>query len=155
MVGTNWGAGTFPYWAFSRSGSRNRLGINPTSNCIANVRDASESSRICARVFGLVLLIGCGNAAALFTRTPGSHHIATELPKTPLSPHLAQNPHRNSGSQVVHFACPQFAVQLAHKDLFLMRPLVGWKRIAGQYGVGVGTIYRVALEGSKIREKVS
>jgi DNA invertase Pin-like site-specific DNA recombinase len=32
---------------------------------------------------------------------------------------------------------------------------VGWKRIAAQMGVGAGTIYRVALEGSKIREKVS
>ena len=31
---------------------------------------------------------------------------------------------------------------------------VGWKRIAAEMGVGVGTIYRVALEGSKIREKV-
>jgi len=31
---------------------------------------------------------------------------------------------------------------------------VGWKRIAAKMGVGVGTIYRVALDGSKIREKV-
>src|ERR1700724_1092874 len=31
---------------------------------------------------------------------------------------------------------------------------VGWKRIAAEMGVGVGTIYRVALEGPKIREKV-
>jgi DNA invertase Pin-like site-specific DNA recombinase len=31
---------------------------------------------------------------------------------------------------------------------------VGWKRIAAEMGVGVGTIYRVAQEGSKIREKV-
>jgi DNA invertase Pin-like site-specific DNA recombinase len=31
---------------------------------------------------------------------------------------------------------------------------VGWKRIAAGMGVGVGTIYRVALEGSKTREKV-
>jgi len=31
---------------------------------------------------------------------------------------------------------------------------VGWKRIAAKMGVGVGTIYRIALEGSKIREKV-
>jgi DNA invertase Pin-like site-specific DNA recombinase len=29
---------------------------------------------------------------------------------------------------------------------------VGWKRIAAE--MGVGTIYRVALEGSKTREKV-
>src|ERR1700732_4666608 len=31
---------------------------------------------------------------------------------------------------------------------------VGWKRIAAEMGVGVGTLYRVALEGSKIRERV-
>jgi DNA invertase Pin-like site-specific DNA recombinase len=31
---------------------------------------------------------------------------------------------------------------------------IGWKRIAAEMGVGAGTIYRVALEGSKIREKV-
>jgi hypothetical protein len=31
---------------------------------------------------------------------------------------------------------------------------VGWKRIAAEMGVGVGTIYRIALEGSKIRERV-
>jgi DNA invertase Pin-like site-specific DNA recombinase len=31
---------------------------------------------------------------------------------------------------------------------------VGWKRIAAEMGVGVRTIYRVALEGSKIRERV-
>jgi DNA invertase Pin-like site-specific DNA recombinase len=31
---------------------------------------------------------------------------------------------------------------------------VGWKRIATELGVGVGTIYRIALEGSKTLEKV-
>ena len=31
---------------------------------------------------------------------------------------------------------------------------VGWKRIAADLGVGVGTIYRVALNGSKTQEKV-
>jgi hypothetical protein len=31
---------------------------------------------------------------------------------------------------------------------------VGWKRIAAELGVGVGTIYRIALDGSKILEKV-
>ena len=30
---------------------------------------------------------------------------------------------------------------------------VGWKRIAARMGVGVGTIFRLAREGSKIREK--
>ena len=31
---------------------------------------------------------------------------------------------------------------------------LGWKRIAAEMGVGVGTIYRVVLEGSKTRKKV-
>jgi DNA invertase Pin-like site-specific DNA recombinase len=31
---------------------------------------------------------------------------------------------------------------------------IGWKRIAAEMGVGIGTIYRVALEGSETREKV-
>ena len=31
---------------------------------------------------------------------------------------------------------------------------VGWKRIAADMGVGVGTLYRLAGEGFKIREKV-
>jgi DNA invertase Pin-like site-specific DNA recombinase len=31
---------------------------------------------------------------------------------------------------------------------------VGWKRIAAGMGVGVGTIYRVALDGSKSPQKV-
>jgi DNA invertase Pin-like site-specific DNA recombinase len=31
---------------------------------------------------------------------------------------------------------------------------VGWKRIAAEMGVGVGTIYRLARDGSKIRGRV-
>jgi DNA invertase Pin-like site-specific DNA recombinase len=31
----------------------------------------------------------------------------------------------------------------------------GWKRIAAEMGIGVGTLYRLAREGSKIQEKVS
>ena len=31
---------------------------------------------------------------------------------------------------------------------------VGWKCIAAEMGVGVGTLYRLTLEGPKIREKV-
>jgi DNA invertase Pin-like site-specific DNA recombinase len=30
---------------------------------------------------------------------------------------------------------------------------LGWKQIAAEMEVGVGTLYRVALEGSKIRER--
>ena len=32
---------------------------------------------------------------------------------------------------------------------------VGWKRIAAEMEIGVGTLYRLAREGSKIRERVS
>ena len=31
---------------------------------------------------------------------------------------------------------------------------IGWKRIAAEMGIGVGTIYRVALDGSKTPQKV-
>jgi DNA invertase Pin-like site-specific DNA recombinase len=31
---------------------------------------------------------------------------------------------------------------------------VGWKKISRDIGIGVGTLYRLAREGSKIREKV-
>jgi DNA invertase Pin-like site-specific DNA recombinase len=31
---------------------------------------------------------------------------------------------------------------------------VGWKRIAAEMGIGVGTLYRLAREGSKIQERV-
>ncbi len=31
---------------------------------------------------------------------------------------------------------------------------VGWKRIAAEMGVGVGTIYRIALDGSKIQQRI-
>ena len=31
---------------------------------------------------------------------------------------------------------------------------LGWKKISRQMGIGVGTLYRLAADGSKIREKV-
>jgi DNA invertase Pin-like site-specific DNA recombinase len=30
----------------------------------------------------------------------------------------------------------------------------GWKKISREMGIGVGTLYRIAREGSKMREKV-
>jgi hypothetical protein len=30
----------------------------------------------------------------------------------------------------------------------------GWKKIAAELGVGVGTLYRLALDGSKIQQRV-
>jgi DNA invertase Pin-like site-specific DNA recombinase len=41
-----------------------------------------------------------------------------------------------------------------HRIATLRAKGVGWKRIAAELGVGVGTIYRVALDGSKTREKI-
>ena len=45
---------------------------------------------------------------------------------------------------------PKSTVPLAHKKLFLMRPLASGS--LGKMGVGVGTIYRAALDGSKTWE---
>jgi hypothetical protein len=39
--------------------------------------------------------------------------------------------------------------------VFLRAQGVGWKRIATQMSVGVGTLYRVAVEGSKTQQRVS
>jgi len=48
--------------------------------------------------------------------------------------------------------CPHF--QRHEEDCSAARTAVGWKCIAAEMEVGVGTLYRVALEGSKIWEKV-
>ena len=40
-----------------------------------------------------------------------------------------------------------------HRIATLRAKGVGWKRIAAELGVGVGTIYRVALDGSTTRAK--
>jgi hypothetical protein len=42
----------------------------------------------------------------------------------------------------------------AHRVASLRAQGVGWKRIAGELGVGVGTLYRLALDGSKTQERV-
>jgi hypothetical protein len=59
---------------------------------------------------------------------------------------------------VTDSVCSDSTVLNAHKELFVGASSArsGWERIASEMavGVGVGTIYRVALEGSKIREKV-
>jgi hypothetical protein len=40
------------------------------------------------------------------------------------------------------------------EDCRTSRQKTGWKRIAAELGIGVGTLYRLAREGSKIREEV-
>jgi hypothetical protein len=47
--------------------------------------------------------------------------------------------------------CPQFTVRLAHQDVIDAARL---ERIRGE-GFGIGTLYRLSLEGSKILESVS
>jgi DNA invertase Pin-like site-specific DNA recombinase len=42
----------------------------------------------------------------------------------------------------------------AHRISILRAQGAGWKRIASELNVGVGTLYRLVREGSKIREKV-
>ena len=41
----------------------------------------------------------------------------------------------------------------AHRVASLRAQGMGWKRVAGELGVGVGTLYRIAREGSKIRNR--
>jgi hypothetical protein len=36
----------------------------------------------------------------------------------------------------------------------LRTQVLGWKKISREMGIGVGTLYRLAGEGSKTREKV-
>jgi DNA invertase Pin-like site-specific DNA recombinase len=60
---------------------------------------------------------------------------------------------RNARAKGKRLGRPQKTVDT--KRIATLRALgLGWKRIAADLGVGVGTIYRVALGGSKIREKV-
>ena len=42
----------------------------------------------------------------------------------------------------------------AHRVASLRAKGLGWKRIAGELGIGVGTLYRFAGDGSKIRHTV-
>jgi hypothetical protein len=41
-----------------------------------------------------------------------------------------------------------------HRVASLRAQGVGWKRIAGELGVGVGTLYRLVRDGFKIQETV-
>jgi len=89
--------------------------------------------------------------------------LSKRAAQNPSAPHPAQNPRRNGSAQIVLFACPQFAVRLAPKEM-----IVGRERQCNQQHVELPQITRpelacrfpsekrlsLALEGSKIRKKV-
>jgi hypothetical protein len=59
---------------------------------------------------------------------------------------------RNARSKGKTLGRPKRIVDLGRIEA-LRAQGVGWKRIAAEMGVGVGTIYRIALGGSKIRQR--
>ncbi len=61
---------------------------------------------------------------------------------------------RNARAKGKRLGRPRVVVDV-RKVAILRAQGVGWKRIAGELGVGVGTLYRLALHGSKIQEGVS
>jgi DNA invertase Pin-like site-specific DNA recombinase len=60
---------------------------------------------------------------------------------------------RNAQSKGKTLGRPKRVVDLGRIEA-LRAQGVGWKRIAAEMGVGVGTIYRIALGGSKIQQRV-
>jgi DNA invertase Pin-like site-specific DNA recombinase len=60
---------------------------------------------------------------------------------------------RNARSKGKTLGRPKRVVDLGRIEV-LRAQGVGWKRIAAEMGVGVGTIYRIALGGSKIQQRV-
>jgi len=60
---------------------------------------------------------------------------------------------RNARAKGKHLGRPKRVVD-ARRIAALRAQGVGWKRIAAEIGIGVGTLYRLAREGSKIRERV-
>ncbi len=61
---------------------------------------------------------------------------------------------RNARAKGKRLGRPKRVVDV-HRVADLRAQGVGWKRIAGELGVGVGTLYRLALNGSKIRTGIS
>jgi len=60
---------------------------------------------------------------------------------------------RNARAKGKHLGRPKRVVD-ARRIAALRAQGVGWKRIAAEIGIGVGTLYRLAREGSKTRERV-
>lgn len=61
---------------------------------------------------------------------------------------------RNARAKGKRLGRPKRVVD-ARRIAMLRAQGAGWKRIAAEMGVGVGTLYRIATDGSKIPEKVS
>jgi DNA invertase Pin-like site-specific DNA recombinase len=60
---------------------------------------------------------------------------------------------QNARAKGKHLGRPKRVVDALRIDE-LRAQGAGWKRISHEMGIGVGTLYRLAAEGSKIREKV-
>jgi DNA invertase Pin-like site-specific DNA recombinase len=60
---------------------------------------------------------------------------------------------RNARAKGKHLGRPRKVLD-TNRIAALRAEGIGWKRIAAEMGVGVGTLYRVVLDGSKIQEKV-
>jgi DNA invertase Pin-like site-specific DNA recombinase len=60
---------------------------------------------------------------------------------------------RNARAKGKRLGRPRRVVD-AHRVASLRAQGIGWKRVAGELGIGVGTLYRFALHGSKIRDTV-
>jgi DNA invertase Pin-like site-specific DNA recombinase len=60
---------------------------------------------------------------------------------------------RNAKAKGKHLGRPRRVVD-AHRVAALRAQGMGWKRVAEELGIGVGTLYRLALHGSKIRDTV-
>jgi DNA invertase Pin-like site-specific DNA recombinase len=60
---------------------------------------------------------------------------------------------RNARAKGKRLGRPRSVVD-ASKIAVLRSQGLGWKKTAAELGVGVGTLYRLSLDGSKIRERV-
>jgi DNA invertase Pin-like site-specific DNA recombinase len=60
---------------------------------------------------------------------------------------------RNARDKGKRLGRPKHVVD-AHRIAELRAQGAGWKKISREVGIGVGMLYRLAREGSKIREKV-
>jgi hypothetical protein len=86
---------------------------------------------------------------------------------------VAQKPYLNVCCKFLIVKDQKWGIPLAQNHMFLGKRLgrpkrvahaariaelraqgAGWKKISRQMGIGVGTLYRLAAGGSKIREKV-
>jgi hypothetical protein len=68
---------------------------------------------------------------------------------------LPKNPASITPVSAYAVAADQARATLPKNSLWALQAEgISWKRIAAEIGVGVGTIYRIVPEGSKIQERV-